>query len=332
MYTDEDLDAAVEQGIFSSDAVARFREQISAAGDSTNVDEENFRLLTGFNDIFVVIASGLLLLCAAWFASTFHPVLGAATLAVLSWGLAEFFVRKRKMALPAIMLLISFLAGVALMPIAFAGEIPDGTTIFASLLLTAFFTWLHWRRFRVPITIAAGASASAAIILTVGVSTYPVLSQWLTPLLFTSGLVLFFIAMVWDASDKTRQTRNSDVAFWLHLVAAPLVVHPVFAMLGILDGQANLISISLVFMLYILLTMISLAVDRRAIMVSSLGYVLYAFYTLFQTFGFVSYSFALTGILFGASLLLLSAFWHPSRAKVLRFVPSNIKAYLPVLS
>ena len=30
------------------------------------VDEENFRLMGGFNDIFIVIASGLLLFSAMW--------------------------------------------------------------------------------------------------------------------------------------------------------------------------------------------------------------------------------------------------------------------------
>lgn len=328
MYTDEDLDTAVNQGIFSTEAVSQFREHMLSSTATPVVDEENFRLLTGFNDIFVVIASGLLLFSAAWFASTFNPVFGPITLAIFSWGLAEFFVRKRKMALPAIMLLISFLAGVAMAPITFAG-MPNGLTMIVAMLLTSIFTWLHWKRFRVPITIAAGATAIAAIVLTTGISTYPILKDWLTPLLFISGLCLFLIAMVWDASDTTRQTRNSDVAFWLHLIAAPLMVHPIFSMLGILDSNQTIFSLVLVLVLYVFLTMISLAVDRRAIMVSSLGYVLYAFYALFHTYGFVSYSFALTGICMGASLLLLSAFWHPSRKRVIGFTPQFIKTHLP---
>lgn len=333
MYTNEDLNIAIEKGVFSSESVQQFQELILAQNNTVHVDEENFRLLSGFNDIFVVIASSLLLFSGAWFASTFHIFFGAAALSLISWGLAEFFVLKRKMALPAIILLISFLAGIASMPITLMIEsMPAGGTILISVVLTALFAWLHWRRFRVPITVAAAAAAIITIILTLGLKAFPSLVEWLLPLLFVSGISLFFIAMIWDASDKVRQTRNSDVAFWLHLAAAPLIVHPIFSFLGILTEQESLWSIGLVIILYVFLTMISLAVDRRAIMVSSLGYVLFAFSTLFQTYGFVSYSFALTGIFIGASLLLLSAFWHTSRSKVLKFIPSSIKVHLPALS
>jgi len=332
MYTDEDLNAAVEKGIFSGDSVQQFREHIASTHSSANVDEENFRLLSGFNDIFVVIASGLLLFSATWFASTIQPVLGSAVLAAISWALAEFFVRRRKMALPAIALLISFLAGIAMLPMAFSialSTVPGGISVLASTLLTALFAWLHWRRFRVPITIAAGSLAVIGIMLGFGLSLYPVLKEWLLPLLFISGVSLFIIAMLWDASDTKRQTRNSDIAFWLHLAAAPLIVHPVFSFLNILSGKESLMGIALVLLLYTLLTIISLAVDRRAIMVSSLGYVLYAFYVLFETYGFVSYSFALAGICMGASLLLLSAFWHSGRAKALKLIPRDLQTYLP---
>jgi hypothetical protein len=76
------------------------------------VDEENFRLVTGFNDIFVVIACILLLVSVAWIGTElgawFGPLLQTAT----AWGLAEYFTRKRRMALPSIFLLIAFVVGV----------------------------------------------------------------------------------------------------------------------------------------------------------------------------------------------------------------------------
>ena len=329
MYSDEDLDAAVEEGIFSPTAVQQFRDYARTTSEAPRVDEENFRLISGFNDIFVVIASCLLLISGAWFASTFHMAFAAITLAVISWGLSEFFVRKRRMALPAILLLISFLTGICAIPLTLSSH-PDGITILSSSILTTLFAWLHWRHFRVPITIAAASAVVITVVLYFGLSTYPSLSQWLQPLLFISGLLLFVFAMYWDSLDKTRKTKDSDVAFWLHLVAAPLIVHPIFFSLGILNGQTDLLGIGIVITLYVFLTIISLAVDRRAIMVSSLGYVLYAFTSLFQTYGFVSYSFALTGICIGASLLLLSAFWHISRAKILNLLPHRIRNHLPI--
>ena len=77
------------------------------------------------------------------------------------------------------------------------------------------------------------------------------------------------------------------------------------------------------------MTLISLVVDRRAFMVSSLIYVIYALSTLFKDYGGVGYNFALTGFFMGASLLCLSAWWHPARARIVIFLPDWIKQYIP---
>ena len=61
---------------------------------------------------------------------------------------------------------------------------------------------------------------------------------------------------------------------------------------------------------------IALAVDRRALLVSSLAYVLFALDGLFRQAGAVSLSIALTALVIGSALLLLSAFWHSARRLV----------------
>ena len=61
MYTDEDLNIAIKNGIFSQNDVNEFRKSISISKESSLPDEENFKLVGGFNDIFVVIACILLL-------------------------------------------------------------------------------------------------------------------------------------------------------------------------------------------------------------------------------------------------------------------------------
>ena len=330
MYTDEDLTQAVDKGIFSQDAVQTFRKYVADSRNTSSIDEENFRLLTGFNDIFVVIASGLLLVSIAWLGGKFSPFLGAILFAAISWLLAEFFVLKRRMALPAIGLLLTFLGGVFAAPIAF-NENPSEINFIVSGVLTAIAARLHWNRFMVPITVAAGTAATLACLFGVAINIYPDMEFYYLPYLFVAGILCFGLAMYWDASDRTRQTRYSDVAFWLHLLSAPLIVHPIFTSLGILQGVESLYSSILVVALYILLALISIAVDRRAIMVSALIYVIYAFSGLLKTYGFVSYSFAITGICIGSSLLLLSAYWQSSREKVLKAVPSSLQSYLPLL-
>jgi hypothetical protein len=51
-------------------------------------------------------------------------------------------------------------------------------------------------------------------------------------------------------------------------------------------------------------------------MISSMAYVLYAISNILKTYGDIGYNFALTGVLIGATLLLLSAFWHQARINI----------------
>ena len=327
MYTDEDLDNAVKQGIFSASAVAEFRLQHARLTDTAAVDEENFRLIGGFNDIFVVIACTLLLL-SSWWVLESHAVLAWGVFSALAWGLAEFFVRRRRMALPAIVLLLAFVAGIAMLVQNLMSGTPQETAVWATGI-SALAAYWHWRRFQVPITVAAGTAALIAFSLSGLLNIFPTLEKSLWLVLLVAGISAFAYAMYWDASDRGRTTRRSDVAFWLHLLAAPLIIHPIFSGLGILDGEESIGSLLVVILLYLTMTAMSLAIDRRAFMVSSLIYVLYALSSLFNVYGFVGYSFALTGVVIGTALLLLSAFWHSSRKRLVLLLPQNVQRLLP---
>jgi len=135
-------------------------------------------------------------------------------------------------------------------------------------------------------------------------------------ILLIGGLAVFALAMWWDVSDRERRTRRSDVAFWLHLAAAPLIAHPVFHMLGVFNENITLEIAGIVLALYLVFAFVALAVDRRALLVSSLAYVLYAMYSLFHTAGAVELAWAFTALVIGSALLTLSAFWHPMRGMV----------------
>ena len=52
---------------------------------------------------------------------------------------------------------------------------------------------------------------------------------------------------------------------------------------------------------------------------------------LFEKFGAVSMSVALTGLVIGSALLTLSAFWHTARRLVVNTLPGDLRAKLPVL-
>jgi hypothetical protein len=145
------------------------------------------------------------------------------------------------------------------------------------------------------------------------------------------GIGMFLFAMWWDASDRARLTRRSDVAFWLHLLAAPMIAHPIFTLLGLNNGSVSTGEGLIVVALYILFGLTALAVDRRALLVSALAYVLYALTELFKRFGAVELNIALTALIIGSALLLLSAYWHQARRLIVTRLPSNLQERLPTL-
>ena len=328
MYSDEELNLAVKKGIFSEESVGAFREYVATSKNTPRADEENFKLIGGFNDIFVVIACSLLLFSSWWVLSESNKSIGLCVFTALSWFLSEVFVRKRKMALPAIGLLLSFVGGVFAFSVSLFPD-PNEWIVVLGAFLSAIAAYLHWRRFKVPITVAAGAAACVATLLALLASVFPAAEDLMLLAVFICGIAVFVLAMYWDASDLDRTTRKSDVAFWLHLLAAPLVIHPVFYTLGILGGDESLLNMLVVLVLYLLMTFVSIIVDRRAFMVSSLAYVIYALSTLIQNYGGVGYSFALTGVFMGSALLLLSAWWHPMRGLIVVRLPAFVSRYVP---
>jgi len=110
-----------------------------------------------------------------------------------------------------------------------------------------------------------------------------------------------------------------------------MIVHPVFKLLGLADGGGSAGGAVVVLVLYILFALAALAIDRRALLVSALAYVLWAMSRLFQTAGAVELSLALTALVIGSALLLLSAFWHDARRMVVTPLPEGLRSKLPVL-
>lgn len=347
MYSESDLQDTVAAGAITPQAAEALRAHVAALRASPVVDEEHFRLLSGFNDIFVAIACAILLVAVGWLgdglrfgAAEHHPTPASGLLiTAASWGLAEYFTRKRRMALPSILLLVGFAGGLAFALVALMMQIvPDADESTGALILSAIAAvvavgaWAHWRRFMVPITVAAGAAAGAAVLGGLILSIAPESETLRFGLLLAAGIAIFALAMRWDMSDRARTTRRSDVAFWLHLTAAPMIAHSLFHLLGIFNAQTMDAGTALmVVALYIAFGLVALAIDRRALLVSSLAYVLFALYALFQKAGAVEMSAGFTALVIGSALLLLSAFWHQARALIVGGLPDGLSERLPYL-
>ena len=359
MYSQQELDDAIAAGAISPEAAMALRDHLERQRATPMVDEEQFRLITGFNDIFVSIAAAILMFAVAWIGQNIGQSLGTAiegdgpsflaplAVAATAWGLALFFTAKRRMALPSILLLLAFVGGIfvatgfgLVQAVGVAGldESPRLAGVIAAVAgaVAAGAAWLHWKRFRVPITVAAGTGAVAAVAIGLLLAALgervETSGDLILGFVLLLGIGTFLFAMWWDGSDRTRVTRRSDVAFWLHLLAAPMIVHPVFTLLGLNDGQATIGEGLVVVLLYMAIGLTALAIDRRALLVSALAYVLWALSDLFERFGAVELNIAITALLIGSALLLLSAFWNQARGAVVRPLPDSLRDRLPVVN
>jgi len=348
----------VAAGAIDASAAASLRNFLDQSRGTLSVDEEQFRLVTSFNDIFVSIASAILLFAVGWIGQSIGQAmnlvvedrgpspLAPLAVAAVAWGLATFFTARRRMALPSILLLLAFVGGVfatALFGLVAAvgdASLDDNVTLGAILAaiaaaIAAAGAFVHWKRFHVPITVAAGAAAVAGIVIALIAAALGDRLEGMRTLMLgivlLLGIGVFLVAMRWDSSDQARLTRRSDVAFWLHLLAAPMIVHPVFTLLGLNDGNATIGEGLVVVLLYVVLAIAALAIDRRALLVSALAYVLYALTELFKQIGAVELSVALTALVIGSALLMLSAYWHQARRLVVNRLPDGLRGKLPLL-
>jgi hypothetical protein len=344
MIEQTDLDAAVAANVLSPDqrtALTDFVRQRQQA--ALGPDEEHFRFITSFNDIFVTIAAVLLLVAVGALGARVDVWFGALGVAVASWALAEYFTRRRRMALPSIVLLLAFVGstfvtiGAAIVKITGIERVEPDTPQGALFLGIAGASAVaaavaHWRRFHVPITIAAGAAAASAIAFALVAATMGEDRNALLTAVSLCGVGIFALAMHYDMSDRQRLTRRTDIAFWLHLLAAPMIIHPLVVMFG-LNGPAMIpVEAMVIVAVYLVLTVVALAIDRRALLVSGLAYMIFALQSLFKQTGDVDLGFALTCLVIGLFLVTLSAAWQRIRAVVMPLVPSYWAERLPVIA
>jgi hypothetical protein len=346
MVATEILALGVEQGIITAEQAQRLR-ALENVGEPPELpaspDDEQLRFISGFSDVFVTIGLAMFLGAIGLFAArTFSGFILGFVIAASTWLLAEFFTRVRRMALPSIVLLIVF---------AFAVFIAAGDAIGASsadfsltdllgagrpavvagaAFVTVLLVALHYWRFRVPITVAAGCAALTGTVFSLFYGLVPNLPPLAyNAFIFACGLAVFAFAMQFDMTDLERRTRRTDIAFWLHLLAAPLIVHSVTR--GLVTEASKLDPGTAVAIIAVFLTLsfVAVLIDRRAMLVSGLSYAGVAFWALIRQAGISDMTIPLTFLALGAFVLLLSAGWKPLRAGILKLTPSALTRRLP---
>ncbi len=333
-FDEEDLAAAVAAGVIPAATAEVFVAFVDGRRVAApRADEEEVRFVTSFNDIFVTLGIVLLAGGLAFVVGRDRPGLAAAAVALLAWGLSELFSRRRRMAFPSIVLtgLLVSAAGVAGL---FAAKVV-GAKSFAEIIgATVAFAagYVHWRRFGVPISVAAATAGAGVTVLALLHTVAPgVFEAHRDAVLLSLGLVVFATAMRWDASDRDRRTRRTDVAFWLHLLAAPVIVHPLLAIAGIRLDAIGIGEAGYVLALFVVIAHVAVVVDRRALVVSALVYLGVSIGVLIERSGWTpSIGAPLTVGVVGAVILVIAVGWRPLRTAALRLTPASVRAVVPL--
>ncbi len=351
MLRNEDLDAAVKAGVITAEQQAALRKQAGAASSPVPLpDSETPRVARGFNDVMLALGTAIITiaLMSQWGApgGVVAPAV-YATLPVL-WIISELLNVRRKAVLPGIVAVIGLSMAASYIGIRYGSlrtyspsesgvlrdlvEFPVGVAM-SGATAVAIVNAIYYARFRLPfallpLALGIGIAGVQGLILVFGWERTAAIPHILG-LMF--GLFLFAAAMWYDTSDPLRRTRNADCGFWLHMAAAPLIVHSLLSVFGgstlAKTGAGSVLTVALIAGM----TVIALAIDRRALIVSSLSYLLaavgYVVSTASQLLGGSAFA---SLIVLGVVVLVIGMGWHPARRLVLApFASAGWLRYLP---
>lgn len=341
MLKQKDLEAAVAAGIISEDqvdALNDFAAQKRTPRGFAVGKDERFKLLGGLNDFFVAIGVVMLGFSVWYGAATFDTPAGFLVGIFLMWALAEYLTAKLRLTAPSIVIsiLLPLFAWLACKGLIHNGLTLGGVTETLPALAAIAMASVHYIRFRLPFTMAVLAICVFVLLLKIlGVTFDASQTARNQAIIFSYGLALFGLAMWFDKSDTERLTRRADKGFWLHLVAAPMIAHPLISYLSggtTGSGEAAII----VILVAALLATVALLIDRRALVVVSLSYLAGAI-----AYGVTQLSNAqnagtkamFTLLLLGAIIVSLGVGWHRLRHMLMRALPnSKFKSYLPPIN
>lgn len=351
------LEAAAVAGVIRAEQVGPLHDFLAsrAAGVSAApTGEEDLRFIRNFHDVFlavgiILLAVGLAIAVSVYVATSGveDPQAGVITSGALfagcgaiMWGLGEVFARRRRLFLPAIAIVISLtIFSVIAVALLYAGVLVgrgfDGNGLDMStmppelrvgILIASAFAFItplaFYVRFRLPFSLGlTGAGVAAFIVVSALTANFDLTVQYLAPLQLGLGVLLFLAGVAFDARDPARTTRYSDNGFWLHFAAAPLILRGAFGLINADGGSNDAAHAALTLGVVLLLGVISLLINRRALIVSALITTGIAIGVLMNAAGLGEGALAAsTLIVLGAFVLILGASWHLFRRALLGWV------------
>jgi len=325
MISRELLQKAADKNIIQShqiEPLIRFIRDQETPADTDN-REEPLKFIRSFGDVFITLGVVLLVIAINMSALSgyFYLIPAVGFIAV-----AEWLVRVRRLALPGIALLTAILYFVN-KAIAFDHE---NATIFG-LAILSLTSLLFYLRYKMPFSLLPLAAGLVALgIIQIGLDVIK------HPIIFTGfGLIVFIVAMWFDVRDTARLSHLSDSAFWLHLLASPLMVHG--AMVSMLfSDQAWIQAIGkevIIVTFFSAILLLALLLDRRAMLISTQLYIIYALTQILQgqldsTQNILIYILMALGLF----VIFFGTYWYKTRRLIFGFLSESvISRYIPDL-
>ncbi len=327
------------------------------ATPAASVEEsEAPRFVRGFHDILISV--GLIVgLGGLWGLAGMRGVGAGLLLIAAVMPLAEILVRRQRLALPAFVLTAFFSLAVLTGVGSLLCNSLDAKNIIwqfvGTLAVLAACLGLFYRRYRIPVAFAAFATCSygTAVLAAFFFISRPDIyggvlfrEPWEGPLVHGGfGIMVFATALYFDLRDLERKTRRSDVAFWLFLVAAPVLVYAVDAIIFLgqfpyqwFGSDTTVLQTVASAATIVALMVIGILLDRRAFVTSGLLSLGYVFQILMSSGRFANAlandrKFFAILLLIGIVVLSLGIGWQALRRLLVNALPQSIQRRLPVI-
>lgn len=364
MFDKTDIRAAVEAGALSDDGAKRLEAFLRARNDPDRMlDPENLRFLSNFNDVFLTIGIVILMVGlgflsgisvfnvvgprlidptsiaeATALANTMKLVVILTPIPVLvgAWLLAEYFCGKRRLLLPSMALsgiIVWAAAAIALglfAPVDQSESYSNPFNLLFSMSYAGFIggvlaaAAIFWR-FRLPFSLFLLAGGIAGLFYTAVAQLAGIGQVGSGFAMLTVGIGTLAAAIAFDMKDPTRSTRASDCAFWLHMAAAPQII---LGMRGLLLGSgfapASMTDATVMLLVLIAFALLSLALNRRALIVSGLVTFATSLWFLVNELGGGGVNtLMLTALIIGGAIVLLGGGWRTARRAILKVFPQQ---------
>lgn len=205
----------------------------------------------------------------------------------------------------------------------------------AAALAATLPAFVYYRSFALPfaggLTGVGLVSVAAMAVLAADPQVFLIYNPVIT---LAFGLTLFIAGLWYDGRDPERETRLSGTGFWLHLFAAPVLLSGMVTLVNVgwrwdeafMDAQAlsGLRSAVTTLIVIFAFSLVSLLINRRALIVSGLVTAGVATAALMGELGLGGTPvLALTLLVLGGFVVVLSAAWNPLRAVLLAPFPKT---------